>query len=164
MWGPNTQWSALAVYSARNGSGHAAAKRDECAALHLRGHSITSSVRASSIAHGDRAQLYSQRGRRRLDGTQLTGTARYGHIPKDGRARQLRDARWESLASAIGNRAIGTARELRLVSRSRRADIVEVQGRSNQSQVRKRLRKITDLSLRMRIIFFREQADVVAKR
>ena len=45
----------------------------------------------------------------------------------------------------------------------RGADIVQVQGRSNQCEMRKRLREITDLPPCMRIVFFREQADVVAK-
>jgi len=54
------------------------------------------------------------------------------------------------------------AKQSRATPRSRTADIVEVQGRSDQGQVRKRLRKITEL--RMRIVFFREQADIVAKR
>ena len=46
----------------------------------------------------------------------------------------------------------------------RGADIVQIQGRSDESEMRKRLREITDLPPRMRIVFFREQADVVAKR
>ena len=46
----------------------------------------------------------------------------------------------------------------------RRADIMQVQGRSDESKVRKRLRKIADLPLRLRIVFFREQADIVANR
>src|SRR5262249_60874613 len=56
---------------------------------------------------------------------------------------------------------------LMLVSRTpplRRTDIVQVQGRSNQSEMRKRLRKITDLPLRLRVVFFRKQADIVANR
>ena len=46
----------------------------------------------------------------------------------------------------------------------RRTDIVQVQGRSNESEMRKRLRKITDLPLRLRVVFFRKQADIVANR
>src|SRR6516165_10679682 len=55
----------------------------------------------------------------------------------------------------------------RTVSRTpplRRTDIVQVQGRSNESEMRKRLRKVTDLPLRLRIVFFRKQADIVANR
>jgi hypothetical protein len=39
----------------------------------------------------------------------------------------------------------------------RGTDIVQVQGGSNQSEMRKRLREITNLPLRMRIVFFCEQ-------
>jgi hypothetical protein len=46
----------------------------------------------------------------------------------------------------------------------RRADVMQVQGRSDEIKVRKRLRKIADLPLRLRIVFFREQADIVANR
>ena len=46
----------------------------------------------------------------------------------------------------------------------RRADLVKVQGRSDESEMRKRLREITDLTLGIRIVFFREQADIVTKR
>jgi hypothetical protein len=42
---------------------------------------------------------------------------------------------------------------------------MQVQGRSDEIKVRKRLRKIADLPLRLlRIVFFREQADIVADR
>ena len=41
---------------------------------------------------------------------------------------------------------------------------MQVQRRSNESKVRKRLRKIADLPLRLRIVFFREQTDIVANR
>jgi hypothetical protein len=47
----------------------------------------------------------------------------------------------------------------RTVSRTpplRRTDIVQVQRRSNESEMRKRLRKITDLPLRLRVVFFRK--------
>ena len=41
---------------------------------------------------------------------------------------------------------------------------MQAQSRADKSKTRKRLRKIADLPPRMRIVFFREQADVVAKR
>src|SRR5262252_2584634 len=41
---------------------------------------------------------------------------------------------------------------------------MQIQGRSDESKVRKRLRKIADLPLRLRIVFFRQQADIVANR
>ena len=44
------------------------------------------------------------------------------------------------------------------------ADIVQAQGRSDQSKMRECLREIAELPPRMRIVFFREQADIVAKR
>jgi hypothetical protein len=43
----------------------------------------------------------------------------------------------------------------------RRARIVQAQGRSDERKVRKRLRKIANLPLRLRIVFFREQTDVM---
>ena len=45
----------------------------------------------------------------------------------------------------------------------RRPDIVQVQCRSNQREVRECLREISDLASRLRIILFSKQADVVAK-
>ena len=41
---------------------------------------------------------------------------------------------------------------------------MHVQSRSDESEVRKGLRKITQLALCLRIVLFREQADIVAKR
>src|SRR5215470_16851268 len=46
----------------------------------------------------------------------------------------------------------------------RGADIMQVQGGSDESQMRERLREIADQPPRMGIVFFREQADVVAER
>jgi len=44
------------------------------------------------------------------------------------------------------------------------ADIMQAQGRSDQGEMRECLREIAELPPRMRIVFFREQADIVAKR
>src|SRR6266545_4607177 len=46
----------------------------------------------------------------------------------------------------------------------RGTDIVQVHSRSNESQMRERLREVSDLPPRLRIVLFREQADIVAKR
>src|SRR5262249_27254962 len=46
----------------------------------------------------------------------------------------------------------------------RGADIVQVQGGSDESEMRERLREIPDLPPRLGIVFFREQADAVAER
>src|SRR5262245_455789 len=45
----------------------------------------------------------------------------------------------------------------------RGAYIVQVQGRSDESEMRKGLRKIADLPPRVGIVLFREQADIVAE-
>ena len=41
---------------------------------------------------------------------------------------------------------------------------MQAQGRSDQCKVRERLREIAKLPLRRRIVFFREQANIVAQR
>jgi hypothetical protein len=41
---------------------------------------------------------------------------------------------------------------------------VQVQSRSDERKMRKRLREVSDLPLCSRIVLFREQADIVAKR
>src|SRR5215831_7722815 len=46
----------------------------------------------------------------------------------------------------------------------RGADIVQAQGGSDQSEMRKGLREIADLPPRLGIVFFREQPDVVPQR
>src|SRR6266852_7781097 len=46
----------------------------------------------------------------------------------------------------------------------RRTGIVQVQSRSDESKMRKRLREVADLPLCSRIVLFREQADIIAKR
>jgi hypothetical protein len=46
----------------------------------------------------------------------------------------------------------------------RGADIVQAQGRPDEGEMRERLRKIAELPPCLRIVFFREQADIVAPR
>ena len=51
-----------------------------------------------------------------------------------------------------------------LASLLRRADIVQAQRRSDESKMRECLREIAKLPLRLRIIFFRQQTNIVAQR
>ena len=46
----------------------------------------------------------------------------------------------------------------------RGTDIVQVQRSPDESEMRKCLRKVSDLPLRLRIVLFREKTDIVAKR
>src|SRR5215471_15979646 len=46
----------------------------------------------------------------------------------------------------------------------RRANIVQAQRRSDESKMRECLREIAKLPLRLRIVFFRKQTNVVAQR
>src|SRR5262245_12283694 len=53
---------------------------------------------------------------------------------------------------------------LRRPSPLRGTDIVQVRSRSDKSEMRKRLWEVSHLPPRLRIVLFREQADIVAKR